>query len=309
MNTRKLGGEGLEVAEIGYGAMGTVTAYGEADDTKSIEAMRRAHELGVTMFDTAEMYGWGDGEKLLGEALAPIRDEVVIATKFGLTVGFGTNSKPDHIREVVENSLKYLGVDTIDILYQHAKDPEVEIEEVVGVMKEFVDAGKVKYLGLSNTDEESIRRAYAVHPISVLQAQYSILDRRVEELFPVLEELNIGLVAYSPLAIGFLSGTAKPRNEYDADDFRQYNNMWKPENFEKNIEIVNKLSEVAEDKGVKLSQLALAWILAQKPYIVPIPGSTNSERVAENITSSEVELTKEDLDRIHEIVPNGGYIN
>lgn len=308
MNTRKLGGEGLEVAEIGYGAMGTVTAYGEADDTQSIETMRRAHELGVTMFDTAEMYGWGDGEKLLGEALAPIRDEVVIATKFGLTPEWAQNSQPDHIREVVENSLKYLGVDTIDVLYQHAKDPNVEIEDVVKTMKEYVDAGKVKYLGLSNTDEESIRRAHAIHPISVLQAQYSILDRRVEALFPVLEELNIGLVAYSPLAIGFLSGTAKPREEYDADDFRQSNPMWKPENFDKNKEIADKLSEVAKDKGVTLSQLALAWILAQKPYIVPIPGSRNAERVEENIASAEVNLTEEDLARINEIAPNGGYI-
>ncbi len=205
MESRKLGRQGLEVSAIGYGAMGTAAGYGPSDDTESIAAIRTAHELGVTLFDTAEMYGWGTGEQLLGTALAPIRDDVVIATKFGLTPEGGMNSRPDHIREVVENSLRNLNVDTIDVLYQHRSDPDVPIEDVVGVMQGFVQAGKVKYLGLSEADGETIRRAHAVHPISVLQSEYSIFAHDVEPVLPVIEELGIGLVAYSPLARGFLA--------------------------------------------------------------------------------------------------------
>ncbi|MGW6904855.1 aldo/keto reductase [Streptomyces sp. NPDC054940] len=306
MQQRNLGRQGLTVSELGYGAMGTAVGYGPSEDTGSIAAIRRAHELGVTHFDTAEMYGWGEGEKLLGNALAPIRDEVTIATKFGLTPTFARNSKPEHIREVVENSLRNLNVDVIDVLYQHGPDPEVPIEDVVGVMKEFVDAGKVKYLGLSNTDTDAIRRAHAVHPISVLQHEYSIFAHDSEQFFPVLEELGIGLVAYSPLARGFLSGAVKSREHYDASDFRQMIPWWAPENFDQNLSIVSQLTKLAESKGVTLSQLALAWLLAKKDYIVPIPGSRNPERVAQNIAAADLELTADDLARIDEIAPDGG---
>ncbi|WP_454855216.1 aldo/keto reductase [Promicromonospora soli] len=309
MQTRKLGQQGLTVSALGYGAMGTAAFYGPTDDTESIAAIRRAHDEGVTFFDTAELYGWGVGEKLLGHALAPIRDEVVIATKFGFTETYGSDSRPEHIREVVDNSLRNLNIDTIDVLYQHVPDPNVPIEDVVGVMKESVDAGKVKYLGLSNADEDTIRRAHAVHPISVLQEEYSIFGRETEPLLPVLEELGIGLVAYSPLARGFLSGGVKPRTQYDADDVRQIIGWWAPENFDRNVEIANQLNGLAESKGVTLSQLALAWLLAQKDYIVPIPGSRNPERVAQNVAAVGVTLTEGDLARIAEIAPDGavGY--
>ncbi|MEQ4721762.1 aldo/keto reductase [Nonomuraea sp. B19D2] len=306
MQTRSLGTQGLTVSAIGYGAMGTVIAFGPSDDTESIAAIRRAHELGVTHFDTAELYGWGEGEKLLGHALAPIRDEVTIATKFGFTETFGADSRPEHIREVVDNSLRHLNTDTIDLLYQHQPDPNVPIEDVVGAMKEFVDAGKVKYLGLSNADEDTIRRAHAVHPISALQNEYSIFDLGAEPLFPVLEELGIGFVAYSPIARGFLTGAAEPRDQYTPDDFRQRVGWWKPENFDKNVAIVDELTKFAESKGATVSQLALAWLLAKKDYIVPIPGSRKPNRVAENVAAADLTLTAEDLARIAEIAPMGG---
>lgn len=306
MQQRTLGRQGLPVAAIGYGAMGTAVGYGPADDTESIAAIRRAHELGTTLFDTAEMYGWGEGEKLLGTALAPFRDEVVIATKFGFTPSFAPNSQPDHIREVVDNSLRNLGVDSIDVLYQHIDDPAVPVEDVVGVMSEYVQAGKVKYLGLSNTTPDNVRKAHAVHPISVVQAEYSIFARESEAFFPVLEELGIGLVAYSPLARGFLSGAVKPRDQYDAHDFRQNIPWWAPENYDANVQIVNQLTELAQAKGATLSQLSIAWLLAQKDYIVPIPGSRNPDRVGQNIAAADLKLTDDDLALIDQIAPNGG---
>jgi aryl-alcohol dehydrogenase-like predicted oxidoreductase len=305
METRTLGQQGLTASALGYGAMGTAAFYGATDDTESIAAVRRAHDEGVTFFDTAELYGWGAGERLLGRALAPIRDEVVIATKFGFTRTFGSDSRPGHIREVVDNSLRNLDVDVIDVLYQHVPDPNVPIEDVVGVMKEYVDAGKVKYLGLSNADEDTVRRAHEVHPISVVQEEYSIFARETEVLLPVLEELGIGFVAYSPLARGFLSGGFKPRDQYDADDVRQMIGWWAPENFDANVEIASRLREVAASKGVTLSQLALAWVLARKDYIVPIPGSRNPERVAQNVSAAAVTLSEDDLARIAEIAPDG----
>jgi aryl-alcohol dehydrogenase-like predicted oxidoreductase len=306
MQERTLGRQGLTVSAIGYGAMGTAVGYGRSDDTESIAAIRRAHELGVTHFDTAEMYGWGEGEKLLGHALAPIRGEVTIATKFGLTRTSGRDSRPAHIREVVENSLRNLNIDAIDLFYQHAPDPNVPIEDVVDVMEELVDAGKVKYLGLSNADEDTIRRADAVHPISVLQNEYSIFARDSEPLFGVLEELAIGFVAYSPLARGFLSGAVKPRDHYDANDFRQRIAWWDRQNFDANVAIVNELAKFAQTKRASLSQLALAWLLAKKDYIVPIPGSRNTRRVAQNIAAANLALAPEDLARIAEFAPEGG---
>ncbi|MEU4170002.1 aldo/keto reductase [Streptomyces sp. NPDC026665] len=306
VETRTLGTQGLTASAISYGAMGTAVGYGPTDDTESIAAIRRAHELGVTHFDTAEMYGWGEGEKLLGNALAPIRDEVTIATKFGLTPTFGQDSRPGHIREVVDNSLRNLGVDVIDVLYQHMPDPNVPIEDVVGVMKEYVEAGKVKYLGLSNAGPDTIRRAHAVHPISVLQSEYSIFTHEVEALFPVLEELGIGFVAYSPLARGFLSGAVKSRDHYGPQDFRQLIAWWNPENFDANVAIADELSKLAESKDATLAQLALAWLLEQKDYIVPIPGSRNPDRVAQNLAAADLALTADDLARIAGIAPDGG---
>ncbi|WP_433562964.1 aldo/keto reductase [Nocardia sp. CA-151230] len=307
MQHRTLGDQGLTVSAMGYGSMGTVVGYGASDDEQSVTAIRRAHELGVTFFDTAEMYGWGEGEKLLGRALAPLRDEVVIATKFGFTPDFGTDSRPEHIRDVVEASLRNLGVDHIDVLYQHRVDPAVPIEDVVGAMAEFVDAGKVKYLGLSEAGPETIRKAHAVHPISVLQTEYSIFALDAEPLFGLLEELGIGFVAYSPLARGFLTGTAKPSNDYTPTDFRAHMPWWSPDNYDANSRIVDQLTELAVGKGVTLSQLSLAWVLAQKDYIVPIPGSRNPDRVAQNIAATDVTLTAEDLARITEIAPTGGH--
>jgi aryl-alcohol dehydrogenase-like predicted oxidoreductase len=306
MQSRTLGQQGFTASAIGYGAMGTKMAYGPSDDSESITAIRRAHELGVTHFDTAELYGWGEGEKLLGEALAPIRDEVTIATKFGFTSSYGTDSRPDHVRDVVDASLRNLGVDHIDVLYQHIDDPAVPVEDVVGVMAEYVEAGKVKYLGLSNTTPDNIRRAHAVHPISVLQTEYSLFARESEEVLPVLEELGIGLVAYSPLARGFLTGAAKPRSAYAPDDARQNVPWWAPENFEANQAVVAELTALAETKEATLSQLALAWLLAQRDFIVPIPGSRDVTRVAENTAAADLTLTAEDLARIHAIVPDGG---
>jgi len=309
MDKRTLGKQGLTVSALGYGAMGTAIGYGRADDTESIAAIRRAHEIGVTMFDTAEMYGWGEGEKLLGRALAPVRDDVVIATKFGLTRSFGCDSRPEHIREVVDASLRNLGVDTIDVLYQHRPDPNVPIEDVVGTMKEFVDAGKVRYLGLSEADETTIRAAHAVHPLSVLQSEYSIFARGAESLFPVLEELGVGFVAYSPLARGFLSGAVAPREHYDASDFRQHIPWWAPENFAANLEIVDDLTELARRKNATLAQLSLAWLLDRRDYVVPIPGSRNPSRVEQNVAAADLTLSDDDLAAIDRVAADGGVGN
>ncbi|HEX7351657.1 aldo/keto reductase [Brachybacterium sp.] len=306
MQTRTLGQQGLTASAIGYGAMGTKMAYGPSDDTESIAAIRRAHDSGVTHFDTAELYGWGEGEKLLGAALRPIRNQVTIATKFGFTPSYGTDSRPEHIREVVEGSLRNLGVDHLDVLYQHIDDPAVPIEEVVGVMAEQVQAGTVSYLGLSNTSVANIRRAHAVHPISVLQTEYSLFAREAEEILPILEELGIGLVAYSPLARGFLTGAARPRTAYEADDARQLTPWWAPGNFEANQELVAELTALAESRDATISQLSLAWLLAQHEEIVPIPGSRSAARVDENIAAAALELSAADLDRIASIVPEGG---
>lgn len=302
MQQRTLGRQGLTVGAVGYGSMGTTFAYGPSDDSESIAAIRHAHELGVTHFDTAELYGWGSGERLLGTALAPIRDEVTIATKFGFTPeAYALDSRPEHIRQVVDASLRALGTDSIDLLYQHVHDPAVPIEDVVGTMQEFVQAGKVKYLGLSNTDGDNIRRAHAVHPVSAFQTEYSVFSRESEELFPLVDELGIGVVAYSPLARGFLSGAVQPRSAYAPDDLRHQLEWWAPEHFDANVAVVAGLAEIARAKGATLSQLSLAWILAQRPDLVPIPGSRNPGRVAENVAAADVELTEAELVRIGEL--------
>jgi aryl-alcohol dehydrogenase-like predicted oxidoreductase len=315
MHHRTLGTQGLTASAIGYGSMGLTMAYGPGDEEAGIAAIRRAHDLGVTFFDTAELYGFGTGsnEILVGKAVKDFRDEVVLATKFGfdlsdLSQGFGgLNSRPDNIRKVADNSLRYLGVDQIDVFYQHRVDPDVPIEEVAGTVSELIDAGKVKYFGLSEAGPETIRKAHAVQPVSVLQTEYSLFEREVEQLFPLLQELGIGFVPYSPLGRGFITGTAKPAGQYDATDMRNTDPRWQPGNFEKNVEAVDRLGKLATAKGITVSQLALAWLLAQGEHIVPIPGTRSAARMEENARAAEVALTEADLAAIHEILPNGGF--
>jgi aryl-alcohol dehydrogenase-like predicted oxidoreductase len=287
--------------------MGISMAYGVADAEGGTSAIQRAYDLGVTFFDTAELYGWGENEKVVGRAVKEFRDEVVIATKFGFTRDYGFDSRPEHIREVVENSLRYLGMDHIDVLYQHRVDPSVPIEDVAGVVKEFIDAGKVKYFGLSEAGPETIRRAHAVQPVSVLQTEYSLFERDVEVLFPVLHELGIGFVPYSPLGRGFLTGTAKRATDYDETDFRRTDARWQPGNFEKNVDATRQLTELAASKDATVAQLALAWLLAQGEHIVPIPGTRSADRVEENVGAVDLILTDGDLARITEILPTGGF--
>ncbi|NEA59639.1 aldo/keto reductase [Streptomyces sp. SID13666] len=316
MQHRTLGSQGLEVSAIGYGAMGLTMAYGPTDEEAGVAALRRAHDLGVTFFDTAEMYGWGTGsnEILVGKAVRDFRDDVVLATKFGVDmsmapeqIGEALNSRPDNIRKVADNSLRYLGVDHIDVFYQHRVDPQVPIEEVAGTVKELIDAGKVKYFGLSEAGPETIRKAHAVQPVSVLQTEYSLFERDAEQLFPTLDELGVGFVAYSPLGRGFITGTAKPADQYEATDIRTVDPRWQPGNFEKNVEAVDRLAELAATKGATVSQLALAWLLTRGEHIVPIPGTRSQKRIEENTGAADLTLTDTDLKAIDEILPQGGF--
>lgn len=309
MQQRHLGRQGLVSSAIGYGAMGINMAYGPSDEERSVAAIHRALDLGVTMFDTAEIYGWGENEKLLGRALRDRRDDVVIATKFGWTREMGFDSRPEHIRDVIDASLTRLGVDHIDVLYQHRVDPAVPIEDVAGEVQRAIQAGKVKYFGLSEAGSETLRRAHAVQPVSVLQTEYSLFAREVERLFPTLDELGIGLVAYSPIARGFLSDAVQPGGTYADGDVRlgEYYPWWHEANYARNVEIVDSLRSIAAGKGIAVSQLALAWILAQRADIVPIPGSRNPERVESNAASAAVSLSERDLTAIADAVGDGPY--
>jgi aryl-alcohol dehydrogenase-like predicted oxidoreductase len=316
MQLRTLGTQGLETSALGLGTMGMTMAYGTAqnDDAKSIATIRRAFELGVRLFDTAELYGGGTGknETLVGEAVKGFRSEVTIATKFGFDMSdptfAGRDSRPAHIREVVESSLRYLQTDYIDVLYQHRTDPDVPIEDVAGAVKELINAGKVRYFGLSEAGVATIRRAHAVQPVSVLQTEYSIFERQAEpEILPLLRELGIGFVPYSPLGRGFLTGEIKPASAYPEDDMRSWDDRWQGENFTRNLAAVDELARLAESKGISVTQLALAWLLAQGDDIVPIPGTRSESRLAENVAAANVELSREDLARVHEILPEGSY--
>ena len=307
MKKRQLGLNGPIVSEIGYGAMGISLAYGSSDESEGIATIQRAFELGVTFFDTAELYGWGENERIVGKAVKGFRDDIVIATKFGFTKEFGTDSRPEHIREVTENSLRYLGIEQIDVLYQHRVDPNVPMEDVAGTVKDLIQAGKVKHFGLSEAGPESIRRAHAVQPVAMLQTEYSLFERDVEVLFPLLRELGIGFVPYSPLGRGFLTGTAKPAGQYEETDMRRTDPRWQPGNFERNVDAVRQLTELAATKGATVAQLALAWLLAQGDDIVPIPGTRNRDRLEENVGAAEVRLTETDLAKIREILPKGGF--
>jgi aryl-alcohol dehydrogenase-like predicted oxidoreductase len=309
-------GHGLRVSALGLGTMGMTMAYGQADDARSIATIHRAYEMGVTLFDTAEMYNAsvpGSNERLLGRAISGFRDDVVVATKFGYdvdadqTAGSVLDSGPERIRTVVDNSLRYLGTDRIDILYQHRVDPNVPIEDVAGVVADLVTAGKVVHFGLSEAGPDVIRRAHSVHPVTVLQSEYSIFEREVEAVLPTIRELGIGLVAYSPLGRGFLTEAVKPAAEYDVDDMRRFDPRWQPGNFERNAAAVQQLRDVAELAGVSLPQLALAWLLQEGQDIVPIFGTRSPERIAENAAAVEARISPELLRRVREILPDGAF--
>ncbi|WP_405620674.1 aldo/keto reductase [Streptomyces sp. NBC_01508] len=311
---RALGTQGLQVGAIGLGTMGMTMAYGAGDAPGGTAAIHRAYELGVTLFDTAELYGMGTGsnEQLLGRAVKGFRDDIVIATKFGFDlsdpqrIGTVLDSRPEHIREVTENSLRHLGTDHIDVLYQHRVDPDVPIEDVAGAVGELIAEGKVRYLGLSEAGPDIIRRAHAVHPVSVLQTEYSVFERAVEaDVLPVVRELGIGFVPYSPLGRGFLTSTVKPAAEYPADDMRSWDDRWQPGNYEKNLAAIGELSALAGSLDITVTQLALAWLLARGDDIVPIPGTRNPSRVAENTAAAYVTLSPADLARVQEILPRG----
>ncbi|HEY1562639.1 MAG TPA: aldo/keto reductase [Caulobacteraceae bacterium] len=303
MKTRRLG-NGLEVSALGLGCMGMSFSYGPPKDpVEMIGLIRSAVDQGVTLFDTAEVYGPYTNETLVGEALAPVRDQVVIATKFGFAIGEdgmrGLNSRPDHIREVVEASLKRLRTDRIDLLYQHRVDPETPIEDVAGVVKDLIAEGKVKHFGLSEAGAATIRRAHAVQPVTALQSEYSIWWRPLEaEIIPTLEELGIGLVPYSPLGRGFLTGTIDETTQLAEGDFRAALPRFSSEARRANQAVVDLLAATASRKGATPAQIALAWILAQKPWIVPIPGTTKAHRLKENLGAVEIELSQADLAEI-----------
>ena len=305
METRRLGDGDLEVSAIGLGCMGMSFGYGPpADDDEMIGLIRRAVELGVTFFDTAEAYGPYTNETLVGKALAPVRDQVVIATKFGfdLEAGrpqHGLDSRPEHIRDVVDASLGRLGIETIDLLYQHRVDPDVPIEDVAGTVKELIEEGKVRHFGLSEPGAETIRRAHAVQPVAAVQSEYSLWWRRPEhEILPVLEELGSGLVPFSPLGKGFLTGTITESTTFASDDFRNVVPRLSAEARRANQALVDRIGEIAACKEATPGQVAIAWLLAQKPWIVPIPGTTKVHRLEENVAATAVELTDEDLREI-----------
>ena len=306
MKTRKLGNSGLEVSALGLGCMGMSFAYGVIPDEKEMIAfIRKAVESGVNFFDTAQIYGPFTNEELVGEALAPFRKEVVIATKFGFHYedgkSVGLDSHPAYIRQTVEDSLKRLNIETIDLLYQHRVDPNVPIEDVAGTVKDLIQEGKVKYFGLSEAGVQTIRRAHAVQPVSTLQSEYSLFWREPEaEIMPTLEELGIGFVPFSPLGKGFLTGKISVNTVFEKNDFRNSVPRFDMENRKANQPLVDLVTDIAAQKEVTPAQIALAWILAQKPWIVPIPGTTKLERLIENIGSVSVELTPADLQLIEE---------
>lgn len=310
MNKRILGRSGLEVSAIGLGCMGMSFSYGPPKDRQEMIAlMRTAVERGVTFFDTAEIYGPFINEELVGEALEPLREQVTIATKFGFNTAFDPrnpregvtvlNSRPDNIRKVAEESLKRLRTDVIDLFYQHRVDPDVPIEDVAGTVKELIREGKVKHFGLSEAGIQTVRRAHAVQPVACVQNEYSLWFRRPEEgLLQTLEELGIGLVPYSPLGKGFLTGTMDEKTTFDSSDFRSSLPRFTPEALKANQALVDLLGQIAAEKKATPAQIALAWLLARKPWIVPIPGTTRLDRLEENIGAAAIELTPEDLGKI-----------
>ena len=301
MEKRMLGGQGLEVSALGLGCMGMSFAYGGADENESIATIHRALQLGVTFFDTAEIYGPFENEILVGKALAGKRDQVVIATKFGFKIVDGkqiggVDSRPEHVKEVCDASLKRLNTDRIDLFYQHRVDPSVPIEDVAGAVKDLIQQGKVKHFGLSEAGVDVIRRAHAVQPVTALQSEYSLWWREPEEkILPLLEELGIGFVPFSPLGKGFLTGAIKQDTQFDKTDFRSVVPRFAAENREVNQALVDVVSKFAQQKKATPAQIAIAWILAQKPWMVPIPGTTKLHRLEENLGAATVELTPSEI--------------
>jgi aryl-alcohol dehydrogenase-like predicted oxidoreductase len=315
MDERTLGrgAAALTVSAQGLGCMGMSEFYGDGDESESVATIHRALELGVTLLDTADMYGHGDNEQLVGRANADRRDQVVLATKFGIVRdrndpgARGVNGRPEYVREACDASLRRLGVDHIDLYYQHRVDRDVPIEETVGAMAELVDAGKVRHLGLSEASAETIRRAHDVHPITALQTEYSLWSRDVgEEILPAIRELGIGLVAYSPLGRGFLTGRFTSPDDFPENDFRRHNPRFQGENFERNQAIVRAVEEIAAAHEAAAGQVALAWVLAQGEDVVPIPGTKRRSYLEQNVESSELELTADELHTLDELQPAAG---
>ncbi|QTM99078.1 aldo/keto reductase [Sediminibacillus dalangtanensis] len=309
MEKKNLGSQGLEVTALGLGCMGMSDFYSGRDDNESLKTIDRALELGVNFLDTADMYGVGENEKLVGRALKGRRNDVVLATKFGNVRGddgsfLGVNGHPDYVKKACDASLKRLGVDHIDLYYQHRVDPDVPIEETIGAMSDLVKEGKVRFLGMSEAAPATIRRAHKVHPITALQTEYSLWSRDVEdEILPTCRELGIGFVPYSPLGRGFLTGQIKRFEDLAEDDYRRFSPRFQGENFQKNLDLVTDIETIAQEKGCKPAQLALAWLLAQGDDIVPIPGTKRIKYLEENVGALDVTLTKEDLARIDKVSP------
>jgi aryl-alcohol dehydrogenase-like predicted oxidoreductase len=312
MDQRRLSEQGLVVSEQGLGCMGMSEFYGAGDEDESIAAIHRALELGVTLLDTADMYGRGENEQLVGRAISGRRDQVVLATKFGIVrdpsdpARRSINGRPEYVVRACDASLRRLGVEHIDLYYQHRVDPDVPIEETVGAMAALVAEGKVRFLGLSEAAPETIRRAHAVHPIAALQSEYSLWSRDVEhEILPTIRELGIGLVAYSPLGRGFLTGRFSSPADFPDDDFRRYNPRFQGENFYANLRLVDRVREVAREQDCTPGQLALAWALHQGEDVVPIPGTKRRAYLEENVAATDIRLTEEDLRRLEEAAPPG----
>lgn len=316
MKTRKLGSQGLEVAEIGLGCMGMSEFYAGRDDAESEATIHRALDEGVTLLDTADMYGPHINEELVGRAIRSWkggkRDDIKIATKFGIVRDVnnpsvrGVNGSPEYVKQSCDGSLKRLGVETIDLYYQHRVDPNTPIEETVGAMADLVKAGKVRYIGLSEAGAETIRRANKVHPITAIQTEYSLWTRDPEDgILQTVRELGIGFVAYSPLGRGFLTGRFKSVDDFPADDYRRHSPRFQGENFQKNLDLVAKIESLAKDKGVTASQLAIAWVLAQGNDIVPIPGTKRRTYLDENLGAAKIQLSEKELREIEEIAPKG----